>query len=105
MQPYLGGCAERLERRVKADPDFAYLAGDIDRLAKNLASKSVSLNEADRRQELAQEKAREGRSTKRSSARAGRQGPSRTPSRSTNVDAPGLPLPSTSRRPAPPRAG
>ena len=34
---------------MKADKDFAYLADDIARLKKSLASKSVSLNEAERR--------------------------------------------------------
>jgi hypothetical protein len=58
VQPYLGTLRERSLKRVKTEKEFAYLADDIARLKKSVEGKSVSLNEAERRQELAQIKAR-----------------------------------------------
>ncbi len=58
VQPYLGTLRERSLKRVKTEKEFAYLADDIARLKKSMEDKSVSLNEAERRQELAQIKAR-----------------------------------------------
>jgi hypothetical protein len=46
-------------RRITAERAFAYLAEDIKRLRKSLATKTASLNEAERKQEVAQSKARE----------------------------------------------
>lgn len=45
-------------RRVASEKQFGYLADDVARLRKTLAAKSVSLNEVERREELAQTKAR-----------------------------------------------
>ena len=58
VQPYLGILRERSLRRVGTQKAFTYLVEDVARLKKSLAEKSVSLNEAERRQELAQIKAR-----------------------------------------------
>ncbi len=58
VQPFLETLRGSSVKRVKTDKGFTYLAGDVDRLAKNLATKSVSLNEAERRKDMAKEKAR-----------------------------------------------
>ena len=58
VQSYLSILRERSARRVRAEADFAYLADEVARLKKSLDAKAVSLNEAERRQELAQLKAR-----------------------------------------------
>ena len=49
----------RSAARVAHDKDFDYLREDIAHLKQILASKTVSLNEADRRQEMKEAKARE----------------------------------------------
>jgi len=59
VQPYLATLRERSGHRVNTEKAFAYLAEDVARLKKTLAEKSVSLNEAERRQELARIKARQ----------------------------------------------
>jgi carboxyl-terminal processing protease len=58
VQPYLGTLRERSLKRVKTEKEFSYLADDVARLKKSMDEKSVSLNEAERRQEMAQIKAR-----------------------------------------------
>ena len=58
VQPCVGEMRQRSARRVAADPDFAYLQDDIERLKKVLNEKSVSLNEAQRRQQINEAKAR-----------------------------------------------
>jgi carboxyl-terminal processing protease len=58
VQPYVYALRENSARRVAAAKDFGYLADDVAQLRKSLATKSVSLNEAARRQEVAQHKAR-----------------------------------------------
>ena len=58
VQPYLAPLRERSARRIATDEDFGYLGVDIARLRKSEDTKSVSLNEAERRLELAQAKAR-----------------------------------------------
>jgi carboxyl-terminal processing protease len=58
VEPYVARLRDESARRVAADKDFRYLADDIARLRQRLATKSVSLNEADRRHELALDKAR-----------------------------------------------
>jgi carboxyl-terminal processing protease len=59
VQPYVKTLRDKSGRRVAAGKDFGFLADDIARLKKTLVSKAVSLNEAERRQELAQGKARQ----------------------------------------------
>jgi len=57
VQPFLAPLRERSSARVKADKNFKLLAESSARLKKDVADKSVSLNEAERRQEMAQAKA------------------------------------------------
>lgn len=58
VAPYVIELRDNAARRVAAEKDFGYLAGDIARFKQRLATRTVSLNEADRRRELAQDKAR-----------------------------------------------
>jgi hypothetical protein len=85
---------------VKADPGFAYLAGDVDRLGKSLSSKSVSLNEAERRKEMAAEKARKTQHDSDLRARVATR-PVAYAITLENVDAPGLPAPLVVKVPPP----
>ena len=59
VEPYVGALRERSDRRRATDKPFAEMVNDIARLRKSVVSKSVSLNEAQRRQELAESKLRE----------------------------------------------
>jgi carboxyl-terminal processing protease len=59
VQPYLNTLRERALHRVNTEKEFAYLAEDVAWLKKSVAEKLVSLNEAERRQDLAQLKARQ----------------------------------------------
>jgi carboxyl-terminal processing protease len=54
VRPYLDILRDESSRRVKGTEAFAYLRTEIARLKERLDSRSVSLNEAVRRQELAQ---------------------------------------------------
>jgi carboxyl-terminal processing protease len=54
VQPYLATLREKSHQRVSTEKAFAYLAEDVARLKKNLAEKSISLNEVERRREIAQ---------------------------------------------------
>lgn len=54
VEPYVAALREESARRVTRTEAFAYLRAEIARLKEKLATKSVSLNEAVRRQELAQ---------------------------------------------------
>jgi carboxyl-terminal processing protease len=57
VQPYLGALRASSLRRVATEKEFADLSDDVARLRKSLATRSVSLNEAERRQELSEQKA------------------------------------------------
>ena len=59
VEPYVAALRARSDRRRATEKTFTELVDDVARLKKSLASKSVSLNEAQRRQELADAKARE----------------------------------------------
>jgi len=58
VQPHVAGLRERSSKRVAAGKDFAFLREEIALLKKSLDSKSITLNEAERRKELARSKAR-----------------------------------------------
>jgi carboxyl-terminal processing protease len=59
VQPYLSTLRERSRHRLDTEREFSYLAADVAWLKKSMTEKSVSLNEAERRQELAQILARQ----------------------------------------------
>jgi carboxyl-terminal processing protease len=48
VKPYVGELRAKSERRVNADPEFVLIRDRIERYKKQLADKSVSLNEAER---------------------------------------------------------
>jgi carboxyl-terminal processing protease len=58
VKPYLKQLREQSSRRVGAAKDFAALQDEIARLKKNIAAKTISLNEAEREREQAETKAR-----------------------------------------------
>jgi carboxyl-terminal processing protease len=82
----------RSAARVARDPDFAHLREDITQLKESLATKSVSLNEADRRQEQAKARAREEVWRQERAARKATQ-PTSYEITLKNADLPGLPAP------------
>ena len=59
VEPYVAALRARSDRRRATEKTFTGLVGDVARLKKSLVSKSVSLNEAQRRQEMADAKVRE----------------------------------------------
>ncbi|MEY2936747.1 MAG: Periplasmic protease, partial [Pseudomonadota bacterium] len=59
VSPYVDGLRQKSAQRIAAGRDFVYLAEDIARLRKSLTEKTISLNEAERRQELADAKKRQ----------------------------------------------
>jgi carboxyl-terminal processing protease len=80
--------------RVAEDPEFAYVREDIAELKQNLARKTVSLNEAERRRENETAKAREALRTRERADR--KEGEPTTYEISVkDVRTPGLPAPVT----------
>ena len=61
VQPYLKTLRAKSIHRINTEDEFTYLAEDIAWLKKSVAEKSVSLNEAERRQELAQLRSRQNK--------------------------------------------
>jgi carboxyl-terminal processing protease len=68
VEPYIGSLRQTSSARVASEKAFAYLQDDVTQLRKNLATKSVSLNEADRRAEIARNKARQAERDQESKA-------------------------------------
>ncbi len=90
VEPYLARLQQASKARVETQKAFAYLGDDIARLRANLAKKSVSLNEAERRQDIADSKARQAeREQANNQLRAAR--PKAYAITLKNVDSPGLP--------------
>lgn len=58
VQPHLAALKARSAKRIAAAKDFVFLREEIALVKKGLDSKSISLNEAERRKELAQAKLR-----------------------------------------------
>ena len=81
-----------MKRFSAAGKDFAFLREEIALVKKSLADKSISLNEAERRKELAQSKARkEQREQEGRALKAAR--PTTYEIRLRNTSSPGLPAP------------
>jgi carboxyl-terminal processing protease len=59
VRPYLTELSADSARRVAAEKKFTYLHDNMTRLKNNLETKSVSLNETERRKEMAESKARQ----------------------------------------------
>jgi carboxyl-terminal processing protease len=94
VSPFLDELRARSAARVAGDKDFAYLREDMGRLKKSLETKTVSLNEADRRREKEETKAREESRRQERAARKESQ-PITYEITLKNADTPGLPAPST----------
>jgi carboxyl-terminal processing protease len=90
VSPFLRDLQTRSAARVAANKDFAYLREDIAELKKNLATKTVDLNETDRRQEKAKAAAREQFRKQELAARKEIQ-PATYDITLKNADIPGLP--------------
>jgi carboxyl-terminal processing protease len=58
VAPFVATLSQKSQVRVAADRDFAWLREDIARADKNRATKSVSLNEVERRREMDEAKER-----------------------------------------------
>jgi carboxyl-terminal processing protease len=92
VAPYVAEMREKSRRRVAAEKDFAYLEGDIARIQRTVATKSVSLNEPERRREQMQDKAR--RAEREQEDRAlGANRPTTYEITLENASSPGLPPP------------
>jgi carboxyl-terminal processing protease len=92
VKPYLETLRKGSFSRVKSDPAFDYLSGNAVRIKERFAQKTISLNEAERRKELADQKAREAQHEAELKARAA-QRPVAYAITLENVDSPGLPAP------------
>lgn len=68
VQPYLSILRAESFRRISHEKDFGYLRDEIAELKKSQAKKTVSLNEAERRKELAEDKARQANFDKEAAA-------------------------------------
>ncbi|MDB6038325.1 MAG: carboxyl-terminal protease, partial [Verrucomicrobiales bacterium] len=92
VRPYLLELSADSSRRVAAEKGFTYLRDNMTRLKKNLEAKSVSLNEAERRKEMAEAKVRQKEYEKENLAvRASM--PTTYNITLKNVELPGLPQP------------
>jgi carboxyl-terminal processing protease len=94
VSPYLRELLAKSAARVAGSKDFDYLREDIAQLKKSLATKTVDLNEADRRQEKEEAKARE-QARKQELAAHKESQPATYDITLKNADTPGLPAPET----------
>lgn len=94
VSPFLHELQARSGARVAGDKVFAHLREEIAQLQKSLATKTVSLNEADRRQEKEAANARE-ESWKLERAASKESQPTAYEITLKNADIPGLPAPVT----------
>ena len=97
VAPYVALLQEDSHRRVATDKDFAFVTGELNRFRKSSALKSVSLNEAQRRQELAEAKARH-EEREREDRILHTKGPTTYEITLENASSPGLPPPDAFER-------
>jgi len=71
-KPHLAELTKNSRKRIKADTDYKYIGEDIERAKKQIADKSLSLNETKRRKERSKNKARMEARKKERTARAPR---------------------------------
>jgi carboxyl-terminal processing protease len=92
VKPYLAPLKESSSRRIAAGKDFAFLRDEIALIKKSLAEKSVSLNEAERRKEMAEAKKR--KKLREEAGKLFRAAPATTYEiKVKNTASPGLPAP------------
>jgi carboxyl-terminal processing protease len=92
VRPYLSALRARSAERVAKDPDFIELQKDREQLRRTRETKSISLNEAERRRERVELQARMEARKKERAARAATLPPTYEITLK-NVDAPGLGAP------------
>ncbi len=97
VRPHLAELRTRSAARVQKDPGFALLGEVIARMKQDLATKSVSLNEAERRADATKAKALEQRLEAERRKLEARQPPSHAITLA-NASLPGLPPPAKVRR-------
>ena len=97
VRPYIETLRMRAASRVKEDKYFASLEGDVTRIHRELASKSISLNEAERRGKMAEEESRHAERQQETIALAA-SAPRTYEITLENVDSPGLPAPTIGAR-------
>jgi carboxyl-terminal processing protease len=95
VTPYVDVLRAESQRRIASEPGFALLEQDAAALKSRLAKRSVSLNEAERRQELAAAKERRA-ARELESERTEVAAPVAYDITLKNAAAPGLPLPAAS---------
>jgi carboxyl-terminal processing protease len=104
VQPYLSELRDASAKRVQADPAFSLLTQAIERVKKTIASKTVSLNEKERREDIAKSKVLEEKIKQEGRKRRAQQ-PLIYEITLANAGRPGLPaplaLPPPEKKPAP----
>jgi carboxyl-terminal processing protease len=90
VSQFVEALRQKSAQRIAASKDFSYLADDIARLKTSLDKKTVSLNEAERRKEMADAKARQAEREKERAARK-TQSPKAYEITLKNAGSPGLP--------------
>jgi carboxyl-terminal processing protease len=103
VTPYLPALKAQSAKRVAGDKTFQTLREEIAQLKKRVAEKTVSLNEAERRKEMATAKARQEQLE--AAARATANARVIYPITVKNAEAPGLPEPQKQAVKPPPDAG
>jgi carboxyl-terminal processing protease len=96
--PYVTSLRARSAQRIANDPDFIELQQDREELRRTRETKSISLNEAERRREKAELQARMEARKKQRAARVATQPPTYEITLK-NVDAPGLGAPLKNPKP------
>jgi carboxyl-terminal processing protease len=71
-KPHLAALTKSSRKRIKTDADYKYIGENIQRVKKQIADKSLSLNETERRKERTDNKARVEARKKERAARAPR---------------------------------
>jgi carboxyl-terminal processing protease len=94
IQPHLAELRDASAKRVQSDKGFSLLAEAIARVKKTVTSKTVSLNEKERRDDIAKSKALEER-LKQESRRLRTAQPQTYEITLANANKPGLPAPQT----------
>ena len=93
--PYLETLRAKSAARLSSEADFVWLRDEVAQTRKNLETKSVSLNEAERRQEKLREQARaDALKRERLARHETHHPPTKSPCRTP-------PLPACRQRPAP----
>ncbi|HVZ32061.1 MAG TPA: carboxy terminal-processing peptidase, partial [Polyangiaceae bacterium] len=100
VQPYLAALRASSAERVAKSQQFSYLATEIARIKEKIEAKSVSLNEAERRAELAANKARRDEQARTLASLREASPMVEYEITLANASAPGIPAPASPSKPA-----